>query len=62
MGILANAKLLISVGELSVRKNHRVVIEALNEINDGRIYYIIIGKGVLQDELERLDMAGNLGF
>lgn len=38
---------LLSVGELSGRKNHQVVIDALGKINDPSIYYVIAGKGKL---------------
>lgn len=52
--------LLISVGELSARKNHQVVVKALNSINDNNIYYVIIGKGCLEYELKNLDNTGRL--
>lgn len=55
-----DAKLLISVGELSVRKNHKVVVQALNEINNLETYYIIVGIGDLKDDLESADKTGRL--
>ena len=55
-----NAKLLISVGELSHRKNHKVVIEALNKINDSNMYYIIVGEGILKSDLKNLDKTGRM--
>lgn len=54
------AKLIISVGELSVRKNHSIVIEALNRINDKNIYYIIVGQGALLNALLNKDQTGRL--
>lgn len=45
LGIPQNAFVLLSVGELSERKNHKVVIRALGEIQDPEIYYLIAGKG-----------------
>lgn len=54
MGISEDAFLLLSVGELSERKNHRLVIEALHELNDPRIYYFIAGIGHLCDEYKEL--------
>lgn len=54
MGIPQNAFLLLSVGELSERKNHRLVIEALREINDPKIFYFIVGVGHLYDEYRGL--------
>lgn len=64
IGIPFDATLLISVGELSVRKNHRVVVEALQELPDN-YWYVIVGKGELKDELEAMDKTGRfrlLGF
>lgn len=60
LGIPLEAKLLISVGELSVRKNHKVVVEALNEIDNPETYYIIVGRGNLKEELESADQTGRL--
>ncbi len=48
-----NAFVLLSVGELSARKNQMVVIEALGKIRNEEIYYVIAGKGELYDEYER---------
>ncbi len=53
LGIPESAKLLISIGELSHRKNHSVVINALEQV-DKEFYYIIVGKGELRGELESL--------
>lgn len=60
IGVPFDAKLLISVGELSIRKNHKIVIEALNKINDKGVYYAIVGKGELKEDLERIDKTGRL--
>ena len=46
--------MLLSVGELSVRKNHSVVINALSQLNNRNIKYFICGKGKLKNELELL--------
>lgn len=59
IGIPLDAKLLLSVGELSVRKNHRVVVEALQKLNSS-YWYVIVGKGSLRDELEKLDHTNRL--
>lgn len=58
MGAL-DCKLLLSVGELSIRKNHRVVVEALQSLPDD-YWYIIVGKGDLKGELEKLDHTARL--
>lgn len=60
LGIPFDAKVLLSIGELSVRKNHQVVIKALNEINNSNVYYVIVGKGKLFEELKEIDNTGRL--
>ena len=55
LGIDSNRKILISVGELSERKNHKIVIEAIAGLEN--ITYIICGKGPLKKQL--LDLAKN---
>lgn len=52
IGIPEDAFLLLSVGELSVRKNHKVVIDALAQIEGDNIYYAIAGQGELLFELQ----------
>ncbi len=44
---------------MSVRKNHKVVVEALQELPDD-YWYVIVGKGELKDELMALDHTGRL--
>lgn len=54
-----DAKLLILVGELSARKNHAVVVQALRTLpND--CWYVIVGKGKLAEELLAWDWTGRL--
>ena len=55
-----NCITLLSVGELSVRKNHRVVIEALAKISDKNLKYFIAGEGELEQELKELVESLNL--
>lgn len=58
LGVRQEAFILLSVGELSERKNQRIVIEALyqmkrtGEIND--IVYLIIGQGKLEGNFKEL--------
>jgi len=59
IGVPLDCKLLISVGELSVRKNHKVVVKALQKLSD-EFWYVIVGKGDLRDELMSLDQTGRL--
>lgn len=49
LGIPQNATLLISVGELNKNKNHETVIRAIANLD---VYYIIAGKGGLQNHLQ----------
>lgn len=49
--------LLLSVGELSKRKNHEVIIRLLNQLPDN-IHYVICGQGQLENYL--LDLAKKL--
>ena len=59
IGVPENAKLLISVGELIERKNHKAVVQALQDLPDD-YWYVIVGKGELHDELMELDKTGHL--
>ncbi|AMB99868.1 hypothetical protein AWM75_07765 [Aerococcus urinaehominis] len=43
-----------SVGQLSVRKNHEVIIKAIKQISNAKIKYLIIGEGELREYLENL--------
>lgn len=54
LGIPEEAFVMVSVGELSVRKNHKVVIEALGSIQNKTIYYVICGQGVLKENLKKI--------
>lgn len=44
----------MSTGQLSVRKNHEVIIKALSKIKDDRVKYLIVGFGELDQELKEL--------
>lgn len=59
IGVPIDAKILISVGELSKRKNHQVVVKALQNLPDD-YWYVIVGKGTLKDKLQKLDHTGRL--
>lgn len=49
-----NDWVILSIGELTRRKNHEVVLRAMAKMNDPSVHYIICGKGNLQGYLERL--------
>ena len=51
LGIPLNSTVLISIGELSKRKNHQVIIKALSKIKSDKLHYIICGQGKLRDKL-----------
>ena len=57
LGIPEDAVLLLSVGELNDNKNHETVIRAIADLN---VYYVIAGRGELQQYLENLIDAQNL--
>lgn len=59
-----HAIVLLSVGELSKRKNHQIVMQALARMSRKDVYYLICGQGALYKELEeyakRLGVAGRV--
>ena len=52
LGIPKEATIVLSVGELSKRKNHEIIIEALSKVNNPSIIYIICGQGNLESYLK----------
>lgn len=46
--------IVLSVGELSKRKNQEVIIRALGMLNDPAVHYVLCGKGDLRHMLEEL--------
>lgn len=60
LGVPENAMLLLSVGELNKNKNHETVIKALTKLHNPNIYYLIAGKGNLEDYLKDLIKSLNL--
>ncbi len=60
LGIHEDSFVLLSVGELSTRKNHQIIIKALAKLNKKDIHYLIAGNG---DEKEHLsNLAEELGI
>lgn len=51
MQIPEDANILLSVGELSVRKNHSQVLPLLQQL-DQNVYYVVCGQGELREYLE----------
>lgn len=60
LGIPENAFLTLSVGELNPNKNHETVLRALSAMNDSSVYYMIAGKGELEQHL--IQTASKLGL
>lgn len=54
-----DARILLSVGELSVRKNHRLAVQALAGLRRQNVYYLICGQGREKEGLQ--DYADSLG-
>ena len=59
-GIADSNVMLLSVGELSVRKNHEVILRALAGLTDCAYQYFIVGLGAKKEYLENL--AAELGI
>lgn len=53
LGLKKDDIMLLSVGELSIRKNHNAVMEALKRLNDNRLHYFIAGIGKLEDAYKK---------
>ncbi len=60
LGIPVQAFVILSTGELNDNKNHKTVIEAVKELNDTDIYYIICGQGRNQSVYEMLLQENHL--
>ncbi|TVY07220.1 glycosyltransferase family 4 protein [Paenibacillus cremeus] len=53
------AFVILSVGELNENKNHEVIIKAVAKLNNPYVFYVICGKGKLENYLK--DLAKKLG-
>ena len=60
LGLNENDVMLLSVGELIVRKNHQTLIQALDGIKNKNIICFIAGSGPLLNELQ--DLVNSLGL
>lgn len=54
LGLKPGDIMLLSVGELSARKNHAIVVEAISRIANPRIHYYIAGMGALKVKIGEL--------
>lgn len=62
LGIPLTAKMILSVGELNVNKNHQFVIEALSKIRDENIFYVVAGDGEQKNALKRMAEESNVNL
>lgn len=46
LGVDRDAIMILSIGELSVRKNHQIIIHALSKVKYNNIVYVICGTGI----------------
>lgn len=64
LGVSEDEILVLSVGELQVRKNHIAMLKAIASLNNSKIKYMICGCGALKDMLvqkaSELGIGGNL--
>ena len=51
IGVPEDAYIVISVGELNLNKNHKTVINAISEMQNDKIHYVVAGEGPLKEEL-----------
>ncbi len=58
-GIPQEPVVLVSVGEVSKRKNHKVVLQALKKLDDN-VHYVIVGQGPLLKELQLFSESNEL--
>lgn len=63
LGIPLNKKVVLSIGELSKRKNHQIIIRALSMLNKDEYVYVICGREILRGGTlkELKDLSANLG-
>lgn len=59
LGIPQNAIIVLSVGELSDRKNHSTVLKAVSTLKNYNIYYVVCGIGDNKDKLLSLAKEKN---
>lgn len=66
LGLYEDEVVLLSVGELIERKNHEVVIRALNSLKNPKVHYAIAGDGEIKDKLinlvKELNLEANVHF
>lgn len=61
-GLTSTDLFILSVGELSARKNHMSVLKALRNLSDNTIHYFIVGEGSLEQELIQFANEHNINL
>ncbi len=61
LGILSDAVVMLSIGELNQNKNHQVAIRAMCKLKRQDVYYVICGKGELKEKLQALGDECGIG-
>ena len=54
LGLSDKDILVLSVGELNDNKNHRIVIEAIQQLKNEHIKYLIVGEGPLEEPIQQM--------
>lgn len=54
LGIPKDTTVLLSIGELSKRKNHETIVKSISKLNNLNLIYVICGKGSLEIYLREL--------
>lgn len=60
LGLKQTDFIVLSIGELNENKNQKVIIQALAQLNDSSIHYILCGKGAKQEYLHNLASESNI--
>ena len=60
LGIDDDDFVVMSIGQISIRKNQKVIIEALSRINNPKIKYVIVGFGELEQQLKKIAIEFNV--
>ena len=53
--------MILSVGEVNKNKNHKIGIEALAQLKDKSVYYVICGRGFLIENYKELTQSLKIG-
>ena len=66
LGLPEDAYVLLTVGELTKRKNQKVILDALAQLNDPTVHYVLCGKGdqreALKQQAQTLGIADRVHF